>query len=63
MACPIKAATIKVEDGCYVVKPTQTASEVLKLGKIEYDFATLEGAKAKASDLQSNLDDAYADAC
>lgn len=63
MKCPIKAATIKIEDGCYVVTPTDTAADVLGLGRLEFDFANMTGAKIKQAELQAQLDAAYADAC
>ena len=63
MTCPFNAATIKIEDGSYVVKPTEIAADILNLGKLDYAFAGMSGAKIKAAELQSKLDDAYADAC
>ena len=67
MTCPFKAATIRetYTSGAtlFVVYLDKDAAEIMGETKLRYVYGSKEGAEKFAAVLQSNLDEAYADAC
>ena len=63
MTAPLKAASLSIQDGCYVVTINPDAADILNIKWRETDFANGLNARDYIAALRKDLDASYADAC
>ena len=63
MPAPFKAASLSIQDGCYVVTINPDAADILNINWHETVFENGLNARGFMESLQADLDASYADAC